>query len=127
MIVPALSVLADENVDREIVERLRSDGHDVAWVKERASVVSTPDPNVLAIATAEGRLLLTADRDFGDMVYRDRQPAPHGVVLMRLGDMPTSQKATIVGDAILTHGHLLRAHFTVIAADCSVRVRELPR
>ncbi len=43
-----------------------------------------PDPDVLAVATGENRLLATQDKDFGDIVVNRNRPAPYGVVLFRL-------------------------------------------
>lgn len=65
-----MNFFADESVDRQIVERLRQDGHHVRYVAEMASGLS--DDVVLAAANAEAALLLTTDKDFGEMVFRRR-------------------------------------------------------
>ena len=58
--------LADENVSRQVVERLRADGHDVIAVTQSGQGVS--DKHVVEMANAEGRILITEDRDFGELV-----------------------------------------------------------
>ena len=75
-----MRIVADESVDGRIVDRLRLAGHDVLSIAESAP--GTPDDEVLAAADMAGILLLTADKDFGELVYR-RQMAHCGVVLLR--------------------------------------------
>jgi predicted nuclease of predicted toxin-antitoxin system len=59
-----MKLLADENIARAIVERLRQDGHDIQHVAEIAS--GSNDGDVLSLANREGAILLTDDKDFGD-------------------------------------------------------------
>ena len=66
-----MNILADEGVDFPVVQRLRSDGHEVLYVAEMDPGVS--DEKVLAAANDKGALLLTADKDFGELVYRLRR------------------------------------------------------
>jgi len=63
-----MELLADENAETEWIHALRDDGHDVVRVVDVEELgVSATDPNVLDIATREGRVLLTADQsDFSD-------------------------------------------------------------
>jgi predicted nuclease of predicted toxin-antitoxin system len=62
--------LADENVSRRVVERLRADGHDVISVAQSGQGI--PDKHVVEMANADGRILITEDRDFGELVIRQR-------------------------------------------------------
>ncbi len=63
-------------------------GHDVATIAG-TSFRSSADPEVLALAFSEDRVLLTYDRDFGELVFR--HGAPHrGVIYLRLGTMLVS-------------------------------------
>ena len=61
-----MNLIADENVDAAIVERLRAEGHDVVWVADLAPGVT--DQAVLREANAKGAILVTADKDFGELV-----------------------------------------------------------
>lgn len=72
--------LADECCATSVVDALRSDGHDVLYAME--SMRGAPDDEVLTRAFAEDRILLTEDKDFGELVYRLHQPA-RGIVLLR--------------------------------------------
>ncbi len=63
----ALQILANENVPGDAVEALRKKGHDLAWVREDAP--GTADPQVLERAQKEGRILVTLDKDFGELAF----------------------------------------------------------
>jgi len=72
--------LADECCDVELVSLLRSKGHDVLYVIEFKPGIL--DKEVLEKAFAEKRILLTEDKDFGELVYRFKEPA-YGIILLR--------------------------------------------
>jgi predicted nuclease of predicted toxin-antitoxin system len=76
-----MNILADENIERPIVEHLRTLGHDVLYAAEAFS--STPDPEILLRASSENRVVLTNDLDFGELVFHQKQRA-QGIVLLRL-------------------------------------------
>lgn len=73
--------LAKENVPTEAVELARLNGLDLAWIREIAQ--GADDDAVLALAFTEGRVLVTFDKDFGDMAFREGKQATCGVVLLR--------------------------------------------
>lgn len=73
--------LADECIDAGLVAYLRHSGHDVLSMAEIAPAAN--DAEVMALALREGRLLLTEDKDFGDLVFRRGARVP-GIVLLRL-------------------------------------------
>ena len=73
--------LADEGVDGLIVAFIRDDENDVRWMAEE--VEGTKDKVVLDLAVRDARVLITEDKDFGELV--DRQRLYHrGVVLVRV-------------------------------------------
>ena len=114
-----MNFVADEGVDRQIVERMRADGHSVLYVAEMAPGIA--DDVVLSRANQESALLLTADKDFGEMVYRQYRLAS-GVVLIRLTGLSSAQKTQIVASAIADHIEEMSKAFTVIELG-RVRVR----
>jgi hypothetical protein len=73
--------LADENFPGAAVGSLRKAGHDVAWIA--ADAPSSSDRTVLARAVDEARVLLTFDKDFGELAWRHHLPAGCGVILFR--------------------------------------------
>ena len=76
-----MRLLVDENVPIASVITLRTAGHDVYSASERDA--GTADEILLARAHAEGRLLVTFDRDFGDLAVHQQQSATAGIILLR--------------------------------------------
>lgn len=114
-----MNFLADENVDRQIVEYLRHVGHNVRYVAETDAGIS--DDEVLDMANREAALLLTADKDFGELVFR-QQHITSGVVLIRLAGLSPTRKAEIVASAINKHSKELLHAFAVITKG-AIRIR----
>src|SRR5262245_25628209 len=86
--------LANENFPRAAVLALEEADHDVVWV--RSSAPGASDPFVLDWAARERRILLTFDKDFGELARAIHLPPECGVVLLRM-PMPTPSR---VGHAI---------------------------
>jgi predicted nuclease of predicted toxin-antitoxin system len=63
-----MTFVADEDVHRAIIDRLRADGWTVASIRETYG--GAIDPDVLAVAVGAGAVLLTQDKDYGELVYR---------------------------------------------------------
>jgi len=114
-----LKLLANENIPRLLVARLRERGHDIVWIREGQCGIS--DPVVLIRAQLEDRVLLTGDKDFGELVYRLREPT-FGVLLLRLGDLSSIDKASLVCTVIDSHADELPSSFSVLTSK-SLRVR----
>lgn len=79
--------LANENLPGDVVTALKTAGHDVIWL--RTAAPGSNDEDVLAWAARESRILLTFDKDFGELAWRIGLPASSGIVLFRL-PMPTA-------------------------------------
>jgi predicted nuclease of predicted toxin-antitoxin system len=76
-----MNYLADENVARRIVEWLRRRGDDVLYASEERG--GEIDAVWLREAETDRRLILTSDKDFGELIFRDGLNS-HGVMLFRL-------------------------------------------
>jgi len=85
--------LADENFPKAAVDALARAGHDVVWIGTIAS--GTPDAEVFRWAARENRIILTFDKDFGEIARGGGLPADCGVVLFRL-PMPLSAEVVSV-------------------------------
>jgi len=116
-----VNFLADESVDRQIVDRLRQDGHLVWYIAEMEPGIA--DDTVLDLANQEAALLLTADKDFGELVFRQRRLAP-GIVLIRLAGLTPTSKAEVVASAINEHASELSQAFAVITPR-AIRIRRM--
>jgi len=116
-----MNFVADESVDRQIVERLRDDGHFVWYVAEMAPSIS--DDEVLQIANNESAPLITSDKDFGELVFR-QYLVSYGVILVRLSGLSTELKANIVSSTIINHENEIMRNFTVISPS-RIRIRKI--
>jgi predicted nuclease of predicted toxin-antitoxin system len=114
--------LANENFPLDAVERLRGEGHEVAWVRTEAPGMS--DPDVLAWAVREKRTLLTFDKDFGDLAFHAGLPADCGIVLFRLGAATSSELAAKVLSAVQSRTDWVGS-FSVVEPG-RIRMRGLP-
>ena len=115
-----MNLLADEGVDRQVVDLLREEGHSVSYVAEMEPGVQ--DEDVLSQANRENRVLLTADKDFGELVFRQGRLFA-GVVLVRLSGLTPESKAYVVASAFEEHAaDLLPGTFAVIVPG-AVRIR----
>ena len=112
-------LLADESVDQQIVDQLRQDGHAVDYVREMNPGIT--DDEVLQAANARSALLLTADKDFGELVFRMGR-VTLGVVLTRLAGVSPQYKAVTVSTMFRDHGNEFLNAFSVISAG-GVRIR----
>lgn len=103
--------LCDECVDSNIVRQLRQAGHDVVFVIESAR--GSPDDEIANLAEHENRLILTEDKDFGELVFRWKQRIP-GLVLLRIDLERRSIKWSRLEAAIAFFGDELVGRYTVV-------------
>lgn len=85
-----MNLVCDEGIERQIVDALRAAGHTVWYVAEMRPGIS--DDEVLEKAAAEEATVVTNDKDFGELVFRQGR-AHHGVVLLRLHGLDADKKA----------------------------------
>lgn len=114
-----MNIVADESVDRQVIERLRADGHCVQFVAEFAPGID--DEAVLRESRDSNAVLLTADKDFGELVFR--QGLVHtGIVLIRLAGITPERKAVLVSWAFTQHAGELHRGFSVLSSR-ALRIR----
>ncbi len=113
--------LADENLHADLVRWLRSRGHDVSYAAE--TMASEPDESLLRRARAEARILVTDDKDFGDLVVR-KGLASAGVLLLRLRNPSVAGRVARLAALWSSVEARLPGGFIVIS-DNRVRVRPL--
>ena len=106
-----MRLLADENLDAPIIEQLRLTGHDVLAIREMHPGID--DEAVLALAHREKRVLLTIDKDFGDLVFRHRLPHA-GVFLCRVSELPLPERVALILQMLTQHGDDLIDGFGVL-------------
>jgi predicted nuclease of predicted toxin-antitoxin system len=117
-----LRFLADESCDFAVVLALRAAGHDVSAVAEMAR--GATDVEVIALAPRGGPVLLTEDKDFGQLVYADSKGGA-GVVLIRFPAPARRQLPGAVLDLVARFGDRLPTSFVVLEPG-RVRIGSMP-
>jgi predicted nuclease of predicted toxin-antitoxin system len=115
--------LANENFPGAAVTALEAAGPDVVWV--RTAAPGTSDPDVLAWAARERRILLTFDKDFGELARGSALPHTCGVVLLRMPMPRPGDVGQRLADLIIARDDWA-GHFSVIEPG-RVRMRPLGR
>lgn len=110
--------VVDECTGPVVAGWLRQQGHDVFSVYEQASGLG--DPDILAEAVAEHRILITNDKDFGEMVFRAGE-THEGIILLRLDDESPTNKIRVLQQLLDKYADRLAANFTVVT-ETAVRI-----
>jgi len=118
-----MGFLADENVPRPIIERLRTDGFTVRSIFEESRGIS--DAHVLSLANEAGLIPITQDHDFGELAILRRMPVA-GVLLRELARLPLREQAKRVAGFLSIDPADLAGKLTVIEP-ARVRIRALPQ
>lgn len=92
-----MRVLVDECAGPLVGRWLRDQGHEVFSVFDEARGIS--DEEVLNKAVSENRILITVDKDFGEMIYRERREHC-GVILLRLSDERALNKVRVISQLL---------------------------
>ncbi len=111
--------LLDEGLPFRLAAWLADEGHDVATIGQDHPH-ALADRDILAIALREWRIVLTNDKDFGDLVFRDHLPHA-GVVLFRLGYVSIDERIELLRRVFTDHASALD-RFVVVAPQ-GIRVR----
>lgn len=112
-------LLADESVEKQIVEQLRNDGHNVEYISEMSPGVS--DNIVLQTAAEKKALLITSDKDFGELFFR-LDKLHFGVLLLRLEGVNINEKKKVVSLAINKYGERISGRISVLNSK-AIRIR----
>jgi len=113
-----MKFLADANTPGLLVETLTSSDHEVFWAY---SVPRTPDVDLIEQAGRERRVVITFDKDFGELVFRRGHSV--GVVLIRLRERSMQEAVVLVMDLVNSEGDNLHRLFCVIE---NTRIRKTP-
>jgi predicted nuclease of predicted toxin-antitoxin system len=113
--------LADESCDFAVVRALREAGHDVAAVAD--IFPRAEDQRVIEIALNEGRVLLTEDKDFGQLVFAHKQRSA-GIILIRYPNNIRSTLVAAVLDLVARKGKVVQEQFVVLRPG---RLRVVPK
>ncbi len=117
-----MKIVADENIDKQIVDTLRAHGHDVVYIAELDPGIN--DDAVLVKSRELHAVLVTADKDFGELIFRQRL-LHSGVMLIRLAGRTAESKAALVATVVEQHADELHRGFAVLSKR-ALRLRKRP-
>ncbi|NJN46869.1 MAG: DUF5615 family PIN-like protein [Candidatus Competibacteraceae bacterium] len=104
-----MRLLINENIPLASVAALREAGHDVVSITERSHGIS--DESVMAIAHAKHRIVVSFDRDYGELTFHRRLPMPSGVLYLRVLPVSALEPAAYL-DRLISAGIELEGKFT---------------
>ncbi len=116
-----MNLVLDENVDRPIVDQLKLDGHSIWYIYDKFRGLS--DEKVLELASKNKALLVTLDKDFGELVFQ-KKLINSGILLLRLSGLPNHEKVIIVSSTIKKYSEKLLNSFSVLTPK-SIRIRNI--
>lgn len=112
--------LVDECTGPAVALWLRRKNHDVVSVYDE--IKGADDKEIIQKACAEDRILITNDKDFGELIFRDKEPHK-GVILLRLDDERAANKITVLKRLLEIYPESLAGNFTVVT-ETIVRIIE---
>jgi len=113
--------LVDESTGGKVAEALPKEGFDVLSVIE--DMRRADDIEIIRRAFNEGRVIVTNDKDFGELIFR-RRLASKGVILLRLEDESSENRIRVVMDVLTKLGGKLSGNF-IVATERSIRRRPI--
>ncbi len=116
-----MTFFADEGLDASIVEALRALSYKVIYAAE--DYISASDEKLLNAARQQEAILVTKDKDFGEMVIRQRL-LTHGIVLIRIDELSLQPNVDFIITTLTTYIEKLAGCLTVIQ-EKRVRIRKL--
>jgi predicted nuclease of predicted toxin-antitoxin system len=116
-----MKFIVDESTGKAVAQFLREIGHDVVAVTE--TMPATEDRDILIKAASEGRIVITNDKDFGELIFRSGY-AHNGVLFLRLQDESSANRVRVVKAVLDQYANYLKMNF-IVATDRGVRIRHL--
>ena len=115
-----LKFIADVNLEKPIVDWLLESSYDVQWIPDYDCGMT--DDELLYMAAAEKRILVTNDKDFGELTFRQKRLSS-GIILFRLKGQSTQEKVRLAAILTAEYGERLSGHFTVVTRK---RIKTIP-
>ena len=116
-----MKILADESVDHPVFDYLKGKGFNIKHISFIKGGLQ--DADVLDMARKQKRILLSVDKDFGELAFRAKKPS-YGIVLYRLSGLTNSEKAEIIFRVFSERSSDMENNFVVVSKN-QVRIRKL--
>lgn len=109
-----LKFLANVNIEKPITDFLTKNGFDVKLVTDIDKRM--PDVNVCKIANNEQRVILTNDKDFGEIVYLQKMVS-YGIILLRIQKQNSFEKITLLEKLLNNYSEKIINHFVIVTKE----------
>ena len=106
-----MKLLADVNVEKPIVDCLVGIDLDVLWIPDYNCMLS--DEELLNMANSQDRVLITNDKDFGELVFRQNKITA-GIVLIRMKGYNSEEKVVVIEKLFKNYPGKIYNHFVVV-------------
>ncbi|OGX02787.1 MAG: hypothetical protein A2Y00_08210 [Omnitrophica WOR_2 bacterium GWF2_43_52] len=106
--------MANVNIEKPVVDSLLKKGFDVKWVTDIDKKM--PDTRVCEIANSENRIILTNDKDFGEIVFLQKKIV-QGIVLLRIKGQDAMEKAGLIERLLDKYPSKIIRHFVVVTKE----------
>ncbi len=116
-----MKFLADENLEKPIVDWLREKGYDVLYITEKTP--SIKDEKIIQLALKENRILITNDKDFGELVFHYGQ-ITSGIILIRSKDKSSQKKLELVKQLLKEIKNKISGNFIVVNEN-GIRIKKI--
>ena len=120
-----MKFLFDQSADFRLIDHLRGLGHDVTAIS-RDYPHSLADEDVLTIARTEKRILIVADRDFGELIFHQRLKH-QWVLFFRLPGADLKTKVDHLNSALTDHADALADREFLVVTPGHIRIAGRPR
>ena len=104
-----MRLLANENIPRTSILNLRASGHEVYAISEHTPGIT--DADVLRTAHEQQLVIITFDRDYGELIFRHEHPTPAGVLYLRFTPQKPNETAEFI-QSLLAQDIKLEGYFS---------------
>lgn len=118
-----MRLLIDVNIEQAIIEWLRSQGHDLLLARE--AFPRAEDEELLQLASTSSRVVITKDKDFGDLIFRDHRVC-QGVILLRLRAIEQYERLELLKGLWHSITPIVDGNMIVVTND-HIRIRPLTK
>ncbi|MGH3069677.1 MAG: DUF5615 family PIN-like protein [Streptosporangiaceae bacterium] len=117
-----MKFLIDNNLSPLLAEGLKAAGHDAVHLRD-LGMQAVPDPAVLQRAQVDGRVLVSADTDFGGLLSRSRATGPSVLLIRRLAGRHAAEQSAIILANLDQIAEDLATGAVVVIGDDRIRIR----
>ncbi len=106
-----IKFLANVNVEKPLIDFLNEKGFDIKWVTNIDKRM--PDDRVCELANSEQRIIITNDKDFGEIVFYQKKIA-YGIILLRVKGQKSAEKIVVLDKLLENYQDKIANHFVVL-------------